>query len=555
MNKILILLVIFCCDNLFAAPINTINVYFIGNSETDGLNYLGLKAMARERNKIHTYGRHIIPGAPLSWLWTHPDKGFAVKPFGFPPHAFTNYNWDAISIQPFDRPIEGKDGDLVMALNYINLAQTKNLNVKFYVYQRYPQTNNNIPPNSSSLTAELWNERFIGVKGLKSERREYFENLTVALRKSSPRNKNILMIPVGEVLRVLNNKMQAGLIPGYQSIWEFYFDDKHMNGIGQFLIGTTFYATIYQENPTGLSVPLKYGLIDPWLARIIQQTVWDVVTTYKDPQGKTWSGLAVGASPVDDVLLNKNSFSLAVNQSYTLRSTVLPYWATQQNVKWSSNNPAIASVSVEGVVTGRSPGTALISVQTIAGFKTASAVLTVSSGGTPITNLKLSRPTLALRHGNPHRLFAVKTPDNAASGFTWKINNPWIASIDKYGKITTHNAGTTFVSVVSAYNASIRDKCLLTVYPNQAPVAVPTANPIAGKAPLSVKFSGKSSYDNDTNDYVRGYDWDFGDKSAPNNSGVPIHIYTKPGKYLAKLRVMDNIGLRGRWITTTITVQ
>ncbi len=59
-----------------------LRAYFIGNSVTDTIRYERLAHLAKSRGHTLTCGRHMIPGAPLSWLWEHPNDGFQQEPFG-----------------------------------------------------------------------------------------------------------------------------------------------------------------------------------------------------------------------------------------------------------------------------------------------------------------------------------------------------------------------------------------------------------------------------------------------------------------------------------------
>ena len=104
-----------------SAEQKSIRVYFIGNSVTDTINYGALAELAKGRGHKHVWGRHMIPGAPLQWIWQHPKDGFQEQPFGHYPNALANFQWDFLSLQPFDRHLEGKDGDLLMAKNFIDL--------------------------------------------------------------------------------------------------------------------------------------------------------------------------------------------------------------------------------------------------------------------------------------------------------------------------------------------------------------------------------------------------------------------------------------------------
>jgi Bacterial surface proteins containing Ig-like domains len=85
--------------------------------------------------------------------------------------------------------------------------------------------------------------------------------------------------------------------------------------------------------------------------------------------------------PVTGVTLNPSSMTLAAGgASGTLTATVAPVDATNKNVTWSSGNSGVASVS-NGVVTPLAAGTAVITVTTADGGKTASCTVTVTAAG------------------------------------------------------------------------------------------------------------------------------------------------------------------------------
>lgn len=76
--------------------------------------------------------------------------------------------------------------------------------------------------------------------------------------------------------------------------------------------------------------------------------------------------------------------------------------------------------------------------------------------------------------------------------------------------------------------------------PPGPPVAVATAEPMSGQAPLTVNFDGSGSYDPDGR--IMSYAWDFGDNT--NGSGVAVtHTYAAAGAYTATLTTTDNNGL------------
>jgi hypothetical protein len=74
----------------------------------------------------------------------------------------------------------------------------------------------------------------------------------------------------------LHQEMKAGKVPGYTSILQVYADGIHLNEVGRFIIGCTFYATIFKDDPHGLS-GVPYKVTDAALISTIQDAVWKVV--------------------------------------------------------------------------------------------------------------------------------------------------------------------------------------------------------------------------------------------------------------------------------------
>jgi parallel beta-helix repeat protein len=74
---------------------------------------------------------------------------------------------------------------------------------------------------------------------------------------------------------------------------------------------------------------------------------------------------------------------------------------------------------------------------------------------------------------------------------------------------------------------------------NQPPLAIVSANPNNGAAPLIVQFNSDGSYDPDG--VINAYAWDFGDGSTSSASN-PSHTYTNAGIYDATLVITDEDG-------------
>lgn len=79
---------------------------------------------------------------------------------------------------------------------------------------------------------------------------------------------------------------------------------------------------------------------------------------------------------VTGVSLDKTSAELEVGDTLTLKATIEPANATNQNVSWSSSDVKVATVE-NGTVTAVAAGTADITVKTADGGKEASCTITV----------------------------------------------------------------------------------------------------------------------------------------------------------------------------------
>ena len=69
------------------------------------------------------------------------------------------------------------------------------------------------------------------------------------------------------------------------------------------------------------------------------------------------------------LLLKKNAVTLKPNSSYRVEAEMVPFYASKQELAYSSNKPEIAAVSDEGFVTAKKAGSAVITVKTTDGSK------------------------------------------------------------------------------------------------------------------------------------------------------------------------------------------
>lgn len=97
----------------------------------------------------------------------------------------------------------------------------------------------------------------------------------------------IYVIPAGQVMKRFSQEVSArGGIGPITSPDDLFSDQIHFNDYGAYLVALTHYAVLYQRSPIGLPHALLRadGTFakdpGPEAARVMQETVWDVVTHY-----------------------------------------------------------------------------------------------------------------------------------------------------------------------------------------------------------------------------------------------------------------------------------
>jgi uncharacterized protein YjdB len=206
-----------------------------------------------------------------------------------------------------------------------------------------------------------------------------------------------------------------------------------------------------------------------------------VTTTPPPPVSVTGVSIATGAITLD------------VNGVQTLTATIAPGNATNKNVTWSSNNNTIATVSAAGVVTANAPGTAIITVTTQDGAKTATCTVTVNNLPlVAVTGVNISAVTATLDINATKQLTATIVPSNATNkNITWSSSNPAVATVSANGVVTAISGGTTIITATSE-DGSKTAICTVTVKDNSITGVVFYPNPLSGTQ-LNIRMPDQQS--------------------------------------------------------------
>ncbi len=133
----------------------------------------------------------------------------------------------------------------------------------------------------------------------------------------------------------------------------------------------------YDNNTTAMITEYDAYVDDDMTATAGSKTV-SVTYVYNDKVVTSSFTITVLNVSVTGVTLNKTSTSLTIGNSETLTATIVPSNATNKTVTWKSSNTSIATV-LNGVVTAKGVGDAIITVTTADGSHSASCSISVTS--------------------------------------------------------------------------------------------------------------------------------------------------------------------------------
>jgi hypothetical protein len=182
----------------------------------------------------------------------------------------------------------GSDTVAINAMIALTKTRADNVSTRFFIYEAWPAVKyGDLNSYSTAWLAPTQNN----LGAASALNRNYFTHLVSAVRQT---NFNVEVIPVGEVLYVLDMKMRARQFQGFYSITQLHRDALHLNSVGQNVTSWTAYAAIFKKSPVGLrndvlgnaavSPFTNVTAISPTDMLLMQQTVWEVVNSHLPPQ-------------------------------------------------------------------------------------------------------------------------------------------------------------------------------------------------------------------------------------------------------------------------------
>lgn len=212
--------------------------------------------------------------------------------------------------------------------------------------------------------------------------------------------------------------------------------------------------SIVSVDQNGVVTPVNLG------TATITATATNGTETTEDDKSTTCT-VNVTVLDVEEITLDKTSVEMeASSTTVKLNPTIAPQYATYRSsdmITWSSDNPAVATVDENGVVSAHWEGTATITATAINGTpddpsddKTATCTVTVSM--VHITGAEISETEVDLSqyYRKPYKLTGTINPEDATyKTYKWESDDPTIATVDQSGYVTPVSAGTTTIRFIA----------------------------------------------------------------------------------------------------------
>ena len=155
---------------------------------------------------------------------------------------------------------------------------------------------------------------------------------------------------------------------------------------------------------------------------------------------------------VTGISISKDTLTVYTGNTYALSASVKPSNANNQNIKWTSSAPSVATVSSKGEVKGIQAGTTVITAKSEDGSFTAKCNVTVKQH---VTSVKLDKSSISVRIGNTYQLTSTISPSDATDkSITWTTDDTSIASVSKTGLVKGLKKGVAKITATASNGKS-----------------------------------------------------------------------------------------------------
>ena len=161
------------------------------------------------------------------------------------------------------------------------------------------------------------------------------------------------------------------------------------------------------------------------------------------------------------ITLDKTKIELTTGKETEKITPSIEPSIANKNVKYTSSDESVATVSSDGVVTAVGSGTCKITAAPTDGSKvTASCDVTVDI---KTTEMKLDKTNYTFNKAETIKINPVITPSKASKKLTWTSSNTKVAIVSSDGKVTPVGKGTCKIIATTTDGTNIKGSCNIIV--------------------------------------------------------------------------------------------
>ncbi len=210
-----------------------------------------------------------------------------------------------------------------------------------------------------------------------------------------------------------------------------------------------YYQIVTSENKvTWKSSDEKIAIVDNkgMIQAISTGTV--TITAMRGEEVVTSYEVNITIDGISNISFEKEKLVMVINNIHRLELLITPNDKTIPNIIWTSSNPSVASVGIDGTVTAISSGTATITATTPAGLK-ANCEITVSNDSNLLEKIEFETTSKTMYISETYQTNLKITPSSFVGTIKYTSSDPKVATISDQGNIKALAIGTTTITATS----------------------------------------------------------------------------------------------------------
>lgn len=214
------------------------------------------------------------------------------------------------------------------------------------------------------------------------------------------------------------------------------------------------------------------GLLQSERDELLAGNWYYVICTTNHPEGIVRGQLNVGgnldeAYDVKKIVFKKGGeVEVKEGESMQMEITVQPTYAANQEVKWETSHPEVATIKEKGEITGITMGEALITVTTLDGSGVSASCKVIVINPDIVQKLNFTNEYLlnVLTAGQTFELKVQALPETALNkAVTFESSDISIATVDKSGVVTGVSTGKVTITATSTDGRNVKATCEIAV--------------------------------------------------------------------------------------------